>query len=333
MKILIITPAPPRSRSGNRVTALRWSRILRALGHHVKLEQAYERGRYDVLIALHARRSYESIARFHQEHRDTPVIVALTGTDVYRDLPKDRHALRSLDIATRVVVLQPSAIESMPSQHKQKARVIYQSVRPSPLLLRTKRRSSSSDKSFDVCVIGHLRPVKDPFRPALASRLLPSDSRVRILHIGRAMSDEMARRAKSEMSTNARYQWLGELPPGSTLSVLARSKLCILSSKMEGGANVLSEAITLGVPVISTRIPGSVGILGTRYDGYFTVGATRELADLLYKVEQMPALLELLRSKCKALRHLFVPEREKKAWQNLLSEISADLKTPARTTR
>ena len=33
MRILVVTPIVPRARTGNRVTALRWVRVLRGLGH------------------------------------------------------------------------------------------------------------------------------------------------------------------------------------------------------------------------------------------------------------------------------------------------------------
>ncbi|HXG67357.1 MAG TPA: hypothetical protein VNO70_19795 [Blastocatellia bacterium] len=128
MKIGIITPAPPRSRYGNRVTALRWARILRSLGHRVVISQSYAGDPFDLLIALHARRSHAAIARFRRERPASPLVVALTGTDLYRDLPRSRQARHSLELATRIVVLQPAALAELPPRLRDKARVIYQSV-------------------------------------------------------------------------------------------------------------------------------------------------------------------------------------------------------------
>ncbi len=236
MRIGIITPAPPRSRYGNRVTALRWARILKDLGHRVTVSQVYEGGAYDLLIALHARRSYHSINRFHHERANTPIIVALTGTDLYCDLQRSRLARQSLEIATRLVVLQPMGIDELPPQIRSKARVIYQSVASLPQASNHHRElginkplstsdTSRSRQTFDVCVIGHLRPVKDPFRTALAARLLPPSSRIRVLHVGGAMNEEMAARARAEMKVNSRYLWLGEQPRWRTHRILARSHL------------------------------------------------------------------------------------------------------------
>ncbi len=326
MRIGIITPAPPRSLSGNRVTALRWARILRGLGHRVRVAPVYQGEPYDLLVTLHARRSYLSAARFHRDHPERPLIVALTGTDLYRDLPRSRRAQQSLEWATRLIALQPKARHALRQHVRSKMRTIYQSFSCA------RRRSAGSKAnrtpprpgSFDVCVIAHLRPVKDPFRAARAARQLPSASRIRILHLGRAMTAGMARQAQLEMKVNPRYRWLGERPRWRVPQILARSALCVLPSKLEGGANVLSEAIATGTPVLASRIPGSVGILGEDYPGYFTVGNTRQLANLLYRAETEPSFLARLRTHCRKLRPLFDPRRERMAWKRLLAELTDD---------
>ena len=319
MRIGIVTPAPPRSRYGNRVTALRWARILRGLGHRVQIAQAYEGEPYDLLIALHARRSYPSVRRFHDAFPKRPLIVALTGTDLYRDLPRSLSAQRSLGLATIVLALQPKASEELEPRLRQKVRVIHQSVSRSSKQRRPE--SSASRRSFEVCVIGHLRPVKDPFRAALAARRLPSSSRVRILHVGAPMDKVMAKRARFEMKVNPRYQWLGEQPRWRVRQILERSKLCVLSSKLEGGANLVSEATVAGTPLVASRIAGSVGLLGENYPAYFEVGDTEGLAQLLNRAETDRAFLSRLRSQCRELIPLFDPRREKSAWSQVLAEL------------
>ena len=83
MKIMLVTPAPRGSRKGNRVTAQRWARLLRELGHRVILREEYLGEPCEVLIALHARRGFAAVERFHRLFPERPVIVALTGTDLY----------------------------------------------------------------------------------------------------------------------------------------------------------------------------------------------------------------------------------------------------------
>src|SRR5207237_5061428 len=174
------------------------------------------------------------------------------------------------------VALQPRALRELDSSARRKTWVIYQSVEAISGLRNSRRKSNRSSRgTFDVSVIGHLRPVKDPFRAALAARLLPQSSQIRIMHIGGAMTREMEKRARREERINPRYRWLGELSPARALRALAQSQLCIISSRMEGGANVLSEAIVSSVPVLGSRIDGNVGILGADYPGLFGVGDTR----------------------------------------------------------
>jgi putative glycosyltransferase (TIGR04348 family) len=314
MNIIIVTPAPAGSRKGNRVTAVRWGRLLRELGHRVTIRQEYRNERCDLLVALHARRSFAAIERFRARHPDSPVVVALTGTDLYGEIHTDRTARRSLELATRLVVLQPLGLEELPGRLRGKGRVIYQSTR-APRLKRSQR------KTFQVCVLGHLRPVKDPFRTALAARLLPARSRVRVLHVGAALTPEMAAQACAEMERNPRYRWLGELPRWKALRVVGQSHLLVLTSLMEGGANAISEAIVAAVPVLSSRIAGSMGLLGADYPGYFPVGDTRDLAGLLERAESDASFYNKLRTWCGGLRPLFHPSRERESWRKLLSEL------------
>ena len=316
MYIGIITPAPPRSRYGNRVTAIRWSKILRHLGHRVVIRESYLDEPFDLLVALHARRSFESTKRFHRKHPKSPIVVALTGTDLYRDLSHCKKAQRSLDIATRLVVLQPRALDELRNGWRDKTRVVYQSVSLRP---RQKRPLKSS--WFDVCVVGHLRPVKDPFRAAMAARLLPRSSSIRVTNLGGAMSALEEDRAQREMNLNPRYRWRGEVSPYRVREILSRSQLFVISSRMEGGANALGEAIVAGLPVLASRISGSMGILGDDYPGYFEVGNTVELAGLMLECETNPEFLSEITRLCSELIPLFDPDREQASWADLIDEL------------
>ena len=315
MRLLIITPAPKGSRKGNRVTADRWARLLRQLGHRVATAEAFCDQPCDVLIGLHARKSAASIRRYRANRPDGRLVVVLTGTDLYHDLPQSRAALRSIELADRLVVLQARAIDALPCGLQAKARVIVQSaVGP------TSPPATRKD-AFEVCVMGHLRAVKDPFRTALAVRRLPPESRIVVSHLGAALDPGMARRARDEMLRNPRYRWLGDLPHAQALRVLARSRVLVNSSKMEGGANAICEALACGVPVLSSRIAGSIGLLGEDYPGYFDVGDTLELAALLRRYETDAAYREQLKSRCRDLARIVEPKREQAAWRRLLAEL------------
>ena len=315
MRILLINPTPPGVLGGNRVTADRWSGVLKRLGHDVCVEHAYLGGSFDLLIALHAGKSAATVERFAVEQPDRPIIVALTGTDVYGDLHSDPRVLRSSEAAVRIVALQPAVAQELPERLRSRVRVIYQSFSwPSD-------PPAKKDGVFEVCVIGNLREVKDPFRAADAVKLLAEESRVRIVHVGAALDAEMERRGREESASNDRYQWLGPLPRDEAMGVLAGSRLMALTSKMEGGANVVSEAIVCGVPVISSRIAGSIGLLGDDYPGYFTVGDTNALAALLHRVETSEAFCETLAAQGRRIAPLFNPAKEQAAWKDLIDEL------------
>jgi putative glycosyltransferase (TIGR04348 family) len=315
VKVCLVTPAPPGSRKGNRITALRWARILRNLGRRVAVAEEYRGQRCDLLVALHALRSAPSVERYRSAHPDAPLVVALTGTDLYDSLHTHPEARRAVDLATRLIVLQPLGVAELPEAARSRARVIYQSV-PAP-----RQRAAPRRDRFEVCVLGHLRPVKDPFRTARAARLLPRASRLRVLHVGAALSPEMAEQARAEAGDNPRYRWLGELPRGQALRVLGRSRLLVLTSELEGGANAISEALAASVPVLSSRIAGSVGLLGADYPGYFPFGDTTALARLLERAESDAGFYRALQEWCAGLRPLVDPEREQQSWADLLGEL------------
>jgi putative glycosyltransferase (TIGR04348 family) len=317
MKIMLVCPAPPGSRSGNRVTAMRWARIFRYLGHRAVIAHEYAGERCDLLVALHARRSRAAIFRYRKLWSGRPLVVALTGTDLYRDIRTHSAARRALELADRLVLLQPCGLEELPPRFRPKARVIYQSARPVQAPPRT------AGRFFNVCVLGHLRRVKDPFRTALALVLLPAESRIRVTHAGRALEAGYAARARRLERRESRYRWLGEVPRWWARRILARSDLLVLSSRMEGGANVISEAVVSGVPVLASRISGSVGLLGARYPGFFPVGDTQALARLLRRAETDAPFYEDLSNWCARLAPLFDPAREQSTWQQLLDELAA----------
>jgi putative glycosyltransferase (TIGR04348 family) len=321
MNITIITPAPPGSRKGNRITARRWAGLLRSLGHRVAIRQEYHGERCDLLIALHARRSAAAVQTFRRVHPGRPIVIALTGTDLYEEIHTDPVAQEAMEWASRLVVLQPLGIDELPPHLRARTRVIYQSAEAPKVAHNTPNRRNSL---FEVCVLGHLRPVKDPFRTALASRMLPPSSRVRVLHIGTALSPDMAKQARAETADNPRYRWLGDLPRWKALRILARSRLLVLTSLMEGGANVISEAIAAEVPVLASHILGSIGLLGADYPGYFPAGDTRALADLLYRAESDAGFYKSLKSWCRRLRPIVRPARERQSWRQLLHELSAN---------
>ena len=313
MNIAIVTPAAAGSRHGNRNTAMRWAALLRDLGHRVRVQVAWDGAPADVMIALHARRSHDSVVRYAFSRPQRPLLLVLTGTDLYRDIRVDANAQESMELASRMIVLQEAGLKELAPRLRAKTRVIYQSA--PPVAPRSPLKSG-----FEVVVSGHLREEKDPFRAAMALAHLPLKSRLRVTHIGKAMTPELARAARAWADREPRYRWLGELPHARALRTLSRARLMVISSLMEGGANVVSEALTAGVPVIASHISGNIGMLGPRYAGYYPVENERAMAGLLWRAESDPAFYRKLRAQCKARRGLVAPRRERLELKKLLAE-------------
>ena len=302
-RICIVSPALAEANSGNWHTASRWQRHLSTMAQ-VDITTAWQGHPVDVLIALHARRSAASVAAYATRYPHRPLVVVLTGTDLYRDLPAgDAAAARSLRLATALVVLQEEAPRALPAEVWAKAHVIVQSA---PRYI----RRDKATRSVDVVAVGHLRTEKDPLTLMQAVRLLPASSPLRVLHIGGALDPALGRAAEATMVECPRYRWLGALPAPATRRWIARSRALVHMSRLEGGANVVIEAITSEVPVLASRIPGNVGLLGPDYEGYFATGDAAGLAAQMQRYAEDADYAARLAAHCAALAPRFDPKAE-----------------------
>jgi putative glycosyltransferase (TIGR04348 family) len=297
-------------RNGNRHTALRWAAFLRAAGHAVEVSVQWspERGA-DAMLALHARRSHLSIKAFPA---DRPLVVALTGTDVYRDIHESAEARESLELAHRLIVLQPMAARELAPRLRRKVRVVVQSSA-------TTLRQAPVRRRFRVCVIGHLRAEKDPLRALASLSHLPGWDDLEVIHLGAALDPALEAEARAGMARDPRYRWLGSVPHARALRWLASSHAMVISSRMEGGANVVCEALRVGVPVLASRIPGNIGLLGGGYAGYFPVEDERALARLIHRAASDPTFYSSLKKDLKGRRAMVAPRAEARALLAALS--------------
>jgi putative glycosyltransferase (TIGR04348 family) len=320
MKMALVTPAPPSSLSGNRATARRWSRLLREAGHKIDILEQWgvEDRSYDLMIALHAWRSAASIAAFANRFPDRALIIVLTGTDIYRFQHTHPKVTRmSLAYASALIGLHANVSHNIPSEFHTILHIVYQSALP---LATTYRKTVARD--FTLCVVGHLREEKDSLRAAEASRLLPVDSRIRIVQAGRAHTSDWAVAAQAQMSNNERYSWLGEVSQTAVRHLYARSQAMVITSVMEGGANVVSEACVAGLPIIASNIPGNTGLLGQDYPGLFPTGDSVALAAMMTKLESDFAFRSLLTDRCRELASRYTPEAEKDALLAVIHKVS-----------
>ena len=308
-------PRGTAARTGNHHTAQRWAAFLRSSGHRVTIEEEWGGAGVDALIALHARKSAASVEKFHHGHPERPLIVALTGTDLYRDIETSAEARRALEVATRLVVLQPQGRIQLAPALRAKTRVIFQSSA-------TRLTHRPPGKVFRIVVVGNLREEKDPFRAAAALAHLPSCPEIEVVQVGASLAPEMKRAARQFERHDPRYSWVGSKPHGAALRLMAASHLLVVSSVMEGGANVICEASRIGVPVLASRVSGNLGMLGAGYAGYFPLFDERKLARLIERASKDQAFYAKLKHAVSARRALFAPSAEKRGLQLLLRELA-----------
>ncbi len=316
---IIVSPAARQSNNGNWRTAARWRRMLAPIAR-ATVAQQWTGEPFSLMLALHARRSAASIAAWDEarsrsgENSGLPLIVVLTGTDLYRDIRSDADAQRSLRLADALVVLQDQALESLPPAVHDKATVIFQSGERRNTLTKTRRH-------LRAVMVGHLREEKSPQTLFDAARILRERADIKIDLVGDALDQRLGQLAEATARACPHYRWLGALPHSDTLRRIQQAHVLINASSMEGGAHVVLEAVRAGTPVLASRISGNVGMLGADYAGYFACGDAEALARLLQRCRDEPALLPTLRRQCRARASLFEPRREQKALTRLVSRL------------
>jgi putative glycosyltransferase (TIGR04348 family) len=257
----------------------------------------------DVLIALHARRSYSSIAAWYAQRGSEGLCVVLTGTDLYRDIKQDPHAQQSLVWAKRLVVLQPAGLVELPTKFQDKTRVLFQST--------TRQTLSKTNRHVRAVMVGHLRSEKSPQTFFEAATLLAERSDIELCHIGGEHDQVLAQQAHDTAAKHPNYRFLGARSHEQTRRYIQRSHALVHPSVMEGGAHVIMEAICSGVPVLASRIAGNIGMLGEDYAGFFEVGDARELARLLVRFREDASYAAQLQMQCAQRAYLFEAARER----------------------
>ena len=314
--LCIVTPALADANNGNWQTARRWSKML-STDYRVRLATSWDGtagDAADVLVALHARRSAESIARWAAQQPARPLVVVLTGTDLYRDIHSDPSAQHSLDVAQRLIVLHERAVDDLPPQHRAKAVACFQSTPARTPLQKTQQH-------LNALMVGHLREEKSPQTYFEAARLLRARPDIRLDHIGAALDPALGREAQATQHCCPRYRWLGALPHAATRQRIQRAHVLVHPSRMEGGAHVVMEAVRSGTPVLASRIAGNVGMLGASYAGFFVPGDAQGLAALLRRCRDEPPTIATLRAQCEARAPLFEPTRERATLLALLADL------------
>jgi putative glycosyltransferase (TIGR04348 family) len=312
-EVVIVTPALADANNGNWRTAKRWARML-GQAFRVRLTDRWVAGDEALMIALHARRSAASVQAWREVHPARPLVAVLTGTDLYRDIDNSAEAQRSLVLADRLVVLQPLGLQRLAPVLQAKTVVCVQS---SPARVPGRKPT----RHLRALMVGHLRDEKSPETLFAAARRLRHRSDIHIDHVGAALAPALAQAARDTMVACPHYRWLGALPHTATRRRIQSASVLVHCSRIEGGAQVIIEAITSGTPVLASRIDGNLGLLGTDYRGIFPLGDDAALAALLERCRDDPAMLPGLTRQCAERAAAFGPAHEAATLTALLNDL------------
>ncbi|MBM3388329.1 MAG: TIGR04348 family glycosyltransferase [Betaproteobacteria bacterium] len=351
--VVIVTPAWADANNGNWQTARRWARHLSAK-HTVLLADRWPHSRLDLgpgaglqpqarvndlalqaqaMLALHARRSAASINAWHRQRGALGLAVVLTGTDLYKDLHSAdgttvAEVQQSMRAAQHLVVLQDQALRDLPAALAHKATLIFQSTT-------TRRAVDKPDlrhHPLRALMVGHLRDEKDPLTLMQAACLLhqvmplqkpacaPS---IRIDHLGAALEPQWAAAALATQAQCPLYRWLGACTHETARRRIQRAHVLVHTSRIEGGAHVIMEAVCSATPVLASRVAGNVGMLGSDYAGYFEVGDAQGLARALQRFQTDEEFRFTLQAQARLRAACFEPAREAQGLHALVNALLA----------
>lgn len=315
--ILIVTPYAAAANNGNVRTAERWADLVSSRHRVIVRTPADGLVDADLLVALHARRSHPALLEWRRREGSKPVIVALTGTDLYHDIPAhDADAIESLEFADRLIVLQERGVAALPAQFRAKARAVYQSA---PALAPYRK----SPRCLRALFVGHLRAEKDPFTFIRAAAALRDRRTIEFLLAGAVRDPALEQPLRELLAEAPNLRMLGALDHRAARERIRRAHLLVVPSRMEGGANVIVEAVVSGTPVLASDCDGNIGMLGEDYAGYFPVRDAHALARLVARCRAEPNFLTHLKDQCQARARLFAPEAERDALLAIIDPLLA----------
>lgn len=311
--IVIVTPALADANNGNWQTAQRWARLL-STHYRVRLASTWEAGEEHLMVALHARRSAASVAAWRARAGSRPLVLVLTGTDLYRDIDQDATAQASLQAADRLVVLNGLGLLRLPLALRGKGVVCLQSTG-------FRQARPKTHRHLRALMVGHLRDEKSPQTYFAAARLLAQRQDILLDHIGGGLQADLAQEAAALSAQLPNYRWLGPMAHEATRRRIQAAHVLVHASQMEGGAHVVIEAITSGTAVLASQIDGNVGLLGSGYSGFFPWGDAQALAAMLLRSRDDATMLASLNAQCAAQAPLFHPQREQQTLLKLLQAL------------
>jgi glycosyltransferase involved in cell wall biosynthesis len=310
--ILVSSAYPLSSPKGNSITAKRIASLLSSAGHIAEAINTDMPPAADVMIALHATKALAASRRFKTQSPNSKLIIYLTGTDLYKDQPTNNpEFFEALSLADTLVISQPASLDSIPNCYKAKTSLV-----PASVLLPAVQHVSPPP-SPSIALVGHLRPVKNPFLMNQALAQL-SALDVHAYTLGAALEPNMINEVNRWQKEDSRFKWLDDVAHAKTLSWMSQVNFTLNTSHSEGGSNAVTESIMLGTPVLASSIEGNVGLLGRNYLGYFEPGCSEELAKLINRALTDQDFSNDLALQIKELQPRFSAQKETDGWLSII---------------
>lgn len=313
---LIHSPFALATGQGNSVTAQRTRLILLNAGFEVSVEgESYAGDDARCLIALNAWRSSGVIGEFDRLHPGRRIVVVVTGSDIHHPEMQDEASAtrRAMARADALVMLHDADFHALPEDLKQKAVCIF----PSVSLPKEVRHQPETGEHFVAVMAGNLRAAKNPQLAIEVAALLPDDSPI-IIHSYGDASQELAASMMDASAEVPRFEWCGKVDHDLLLKKMAGAHLLFNTSTLEGGANAICEAVTMGLPVVASDIRGNAGMLGSDYPGLFPSGNAKAAVALLQRCVQDTSFYEDLRRRVGERAAVFDFATESAAWISLM---------------
>jgi hypothetical protein len=177
--------------------------------------------------------------------------------------------------------------------------------------------------SFHARSWGHLRIEKDPGTLLEALKMLPGSVPIRVRHVGAPLDAALGKAARDFAARDPRYRFLGPLPHGLARIAIASSDILVHPSIMEGGANVIVEAVTSGTPAIAAAFRATSAC----WDATTPDSSRRAMPPASPRSSRAPAATRPSSARC-ALRApgrkpLFRPEAETRAIRAVVARLLA----------
>jgi glycosyltransferase involved in cell wall biosynthesis len=180
--------------------------------------------------------------------------------------------------------------------------------------------AANKPKRFTAVMVGHLREEKAPLTFMRAAARLRNQA-FDFKQIGAALTNEYQALAKNLQAQHRHYHWLGNVSRSEARQHIRRAHVLVIPSVMEGGAQVIIEALQSGTPVLASRVSGNIGMLGEDYAGYFPLGDDQALSELLMRCTDTPSFYQHLQAQCNARAPRFALSRERAGVIHLLHSL------------